>query len=351
EVEHGRHAVREELHGAGARRGREVLGRDVLRHGVDPREVLPAPAVRADAPHGCLPQVVVRVDEPRHDDRAGAVDHLVRVEVQALADGGDAAAVDQEVTVLEVAQLLVHREEVGALDQRGGQLAFASTQSARSFSTAARSKSLTSSMSESSRIASRSSGPSSSPTAMSCSWACSQMCRRTSPILDPSSGWALKSTTSRSAVPASSSRHSSGTIAADIALRPSGFASPACVAFAYARRKPTMTSRSFFRTSSVTTIDEAGVAASSSGVTSRSSSPAACSAAKSDVAPENASMSPLRSAFATLASASPVTMTSTSSALSPTAPSAAVRNDRSSSEGTPTLVPARSSVLWMPESA
>ena len=49
------------------------------------------------APHHAEPHMMMGVDQARHDDAAGGVDHLGAVRLEVRTDRGDAAAVDQDV--------------------------------------------------------------------------------------------------------------------------------------------------------------------------------------------------------------------------------------------------------------
>jgi hypothetical protein len=59
----------------------------------------------------------VGVDEAGHGDHRGRVDHLVGISAEALADGGDAIAVDEDLGVLEVADGRIHRDDPATFDQ------------------------------------------------------------------------------------------------------------------------------------------------------------------------------------------------------------------------------------------
>ena len=49
------------------------------------------------AAHHAEPHMMVGIDEARHDDAAGGVDHLSAVGLEVHADRGDPVAVDQHV--------------------------------------------------------------------------------------------------------------------------------------------------------------------------------------------------------------------------------------------------------------
>jgi hypothetical protein len=60
---------------------------------------------------------MVRVDQARHDDAAGGVDHLGVVHQEVRADRRDAVAVDQNVAGCEIGNSRVHRDDGAALEE------------------------------------------------------------------------------------------------------------------------------------------------------------------------------------------------------------------------------------------
>jgi hypothetical protein len=73
-------------------------------------------AVGDDVPLDGLVLVMVRVDEPRHDDHAAGVDDLGR-RVEIRPDRRDFGTLDQDVGLLEVADGRIHRQHGAALEQ------------------------------------------------------------------------------------------------------------------------------------------------------------------------------------------------------------------------------------------
>jgi len=69
------------------------------------------------APHHAEPHMMVGIDEARHDDVAGGVDHLSAIHLEVHADRGDPAVVDQHVAGREIGDLGVHRDDGAALEE------------------------------------------------------------------------------------------------------------------------------------------------------------------------------------------------------------------------------------------
>ena len=57
------------------------------------------------AAHHAEPHMMVRIDQARHDDAAGGIDHLGVVRLEVRADRDDAVAVDQHVAGREIGNL------------------------------------------------------------------------------------------------------------------------------------------------------------------------------------------------------------------------------------------------------
>ena len=70
---------------------------------MDPRHVVPVGPVGGNIPDDRLPGVSVGVDKARHQDVAAEVDHLSVCHSQVLADGDDAAFLDQNLAVSQIA--------------------------------------------------------------------------------------------------------------------------------------------------------------------------------------------------------------------------------------------------------
>ena len=65
-----------------------------------------------------LPQAGVGIDDAGQGDHARGIDHLGACRVERRSDGGDCAIVaDQDVAVRQIAQRLVHGDDIGAADQ------------------------------------------------------------------------------------------------------------------------------------------------------------------------------------------------------------------------------------------
>jgi hypothetical protein len=82
---------------------------------------------RADAAQAALPDMDMSVDEAGHHDHLGGVDHLVGGGIQVAAYAQDLLALDQDLGVLEVADLLVHRHGPAGLDQCAGHVCLQSS--------------------------------------------------------------------------------------------------------------------------------------------------------------------------------------------------------------------------------
>jgi hypothetical protein len=93
---------------------RPVGGGELVEHDV---EVAAEADVRRDAADHGLPGVPMRVDEPGHDDAARDVDDLGLGRVDAVSDGRDALAFDEDVGSEEVPRPRIHREDVTAAEQ------------------------------------------------------------------------------------------------------------------------------------------------------------------------------------------------------------------------------------------
>ena len=94
--------------------GREESAQPEMQSG----HVLPERPVGRDAAQERLPGVPVRVDEPGHDHRAGAVDDL-RVDVAEVgADRLDRVAGHEDVGAGEVTERVVHRDDGPVLDHQ-----------------------------------------------------------------------------------------------------------------------------------------------------------------------------------------------------------------------------------------
>ncbi|MCY1231285.1 hypothetical protein D9M72_437270 [compost metagenome] len=121
-VEHGGHAGVDGLQAADQFCEVVVLGRHR-----DDRAHLPLLVVRRvlgrtrldQAAHvDDFPDVAVAVDQARHEDHAFRIDDFgIGRRLQVRADGGNAVAVDQQVTAVQVSQLGVSRQDAGVLDQ------------------------------------------------------------------------------------------------------------------------------------------------------------------------------------------------------------------------------------------
>jgi len=117
-VEDGRAPCERELGQPGARRGVLGLGVDAAPERVErlqPREEVGL--LRAGSRQG-LVQVVVRVDEPRRDERAAEVLEVLREGRRALADLDDEAVLDQDSPVVELGASVVHHHDVGVREER-----------------------------------------------------------------------------------------------------------------------------------------------------------------------------------------------------------------------------------------
>jgi hypothetical protein len=69
------------------------------------------------APHHAEPHVMVRVDQARHHDAVGGVDHQCVIRPEARADRGDAVTLDQNVADWEIGNLGVQRDHGSALEE------------------------------------------------------------------------------------------------------------------------------------------------------------------------------------------------------------------------------------------
>ena len=91
-----------------------VAGREVEMHVA---KIVAGHPLGADAAQRGFPGVHVRVDEARHHDLVGGVDHLVGRGAEVAAHRFDPVAGEQKLAVLEVADLRIERDQPAAANQ------------------------------------------------------------------------------------------------------------------------------------------------------------------------------------------------------------------------------------------
>jgi hypothetical protein len=64
--------------------------------------------------------MVVSVDQARHDDVAGGINHLGAIRLQARTDCGDAIVFDQHVAGREIGHIGIHRDDNAAFEDSAG---------------------------------------------------------------------------------------------------------------------------------------------------------------------------------------------------------------------------------------
>ena len=95
-----------------------VLGLVARRQvGMDMLEIIRRHPLRADAAQRRLPGVHVGVDQARHHDLVGGVDHLVGGRAEVAAHGLDGVAVVKELAIFHLADLGIERDQPAALDE------------------------------------------------------------------------------------------------------------------------------------------------------------------------------------------------------------------------------------------
>jgi hypothetical protein len=85
---------------------------------MDVLEIIRRHPFGSDTAQRGLPGVRVGVDEPRHDDLVGGIDHLVGGGVEIAAGGLDGVAALENFTALDLADGGIERHQPAALDER-----------------------------------------------------------------------------------------------------------------------------------------------------------------------------------------------------------------------------------------
>ncbi len=107
----------------GAVGAHEVAGIGVLRpvdrceHAEDVAEVVVEQRVGGDVAEDAFPDVAVRVDEPRHHDGVGGVDHVGVADRDVGRDGLDLRAFDQDVGLAVIAERRIQRQHAAVAKQ------------------------------------------------------------------------------------------------------------------------------------------------------------------------------------------------------------------------------------------
>ena len=100
----------------------EIVGRVELGGGVLRRKI--AKPIGDEVASERAPHVVMRIDEARHDDHVGRIDHLRTARGEIRPDRLDAAVAHQHVAPRQHAELRIHGDDRAVLDQvtaaRGG---------------------------------------------------------------------------------------------------------------------------------------------------------------------------------------------------------------------------------------
>ena len=72
--------------------------------------------VRHHSPHHAEPHVMVRIDQPRHDDACRGIDHLGAIRLDVCTDRDDTIVLDQNVADREIGDGGIHRYDGAALE-------------------------------------------------------------------------------------------------------------------------------------------------------------------------------------------------------------------------------------------
>ena len=98
----------------------DIVGPEEGRQpGVHGAEIVGPRPVAGEAAQCGLPGVDMAVDQARHDDHVGGVDHLDFVaDCEVDADRGNLGTVDQHVAVFQIADPGIHRDDATPLDQQ-----------------------------------------------------------------------------------------------------------------------------------------------------------------------------------------------------------------------------------------
>ena len=121
-IEHGRGAAVDLFESTDVGADVDILG-PIAAEVVAPHttEVVDQGQVGHDAAQGCLPEVLVHVDQPRDHDHPLRVDHLAALgRLQIWAHLDDPGAVDQDRASLQLTDLWVHRDDPTVTDHNSG---------------------------------------------------------------------------------------------------------------------------------------------------------------------------------------------------------------------------------------